>query len=218
MLENMIENEYGFHFSTSLFEPSGYGRDLHSNKELKILLRKIYDYFARKTHETIEEVKHKHFNEEKGIINMGEKVSMEMTLNGYPPCSVGRRDGFMINFKGEVFPCTSLRDREFFMGNILKEDIEPVKFFDRWIPPSIDDFPECENSPVKYFYVGGGCIARNKAFTGSLTKLSPYYKIFHIMVELIVWEKTHLQTDYNKLIKSLEWAYGELVKERDKYK
>jgi len=38
------------------------------------------------------------------------------------------------------------------------------------------------------------------------------------MVELIVWEKTHLQTDYNKLIKSLEWAYGELVKERDKYK
>ena len=139
------------------------------------------------------------------------------TINLTLRCSVGRRDGFMIDYRGDVYVCSSLRTNEFKLGNILEEDIDPVIFLNRWIPPFVDEFDKCKGCPVQYFCVGGGCIARNLGFTGSLTKPSPYCKLYGVLIEAIIYDRLPELRDRDKIIATLEWMKSELRKEREKY-
>jgi len=122
----------------------------------------------------------------------------------------------MIDYKGDVYVCSSLRSNEFKLGNILEEDVDPVIFLNRWTPPSVDKFDKCRGCPVQYFCCGAGCIARNYAFTGSLTEPSPYCKLYGVLSEAIVYYRLHEQRDKDKIIATLEWMKSELRKEREK--
>ncbi len=215
-LRMMVEEQYGFAFSSSLFEPSGRGINLHNDENTKKMLVKFYEQLSNQVTAIL-----KKLSDNCSIISefpVVQYVTEQITLNGYPLCSVGRRDGFMIDSRGDVYLCPSLRDNEFKLGNILSENVEPVDFLKRWKPPFIDKFERCNTCPVKYFCAGGGCIARNLAFTGKLTEPSPYCKFFGVITEAVIYDRLHEQKDCEKIKQTLYWIEEEFRKEAVKYK
>lgn len=80
-----------------------------------------------------------------------------------------------INAMGDVYPCQALHYEQFFMGNLLKSDIEDLKYIydSSDIIPSVDDLMPCKACKVKYI-CGGGCFANRMGFN----KTGKYSGIF----------------------------------------
>lgn len=79
---------------------------------------------------------------------------------------------------GNVYPCQSLHFEEFLMGNILRQNIEELRYQDEEeCIPCIDEISECSKCKVKYI-CGGGCLASsyelNKRKLGRNKWLCPY--------------------------------------------
>lgn len=87
-----------------------------------------------------------------------------------------------IDPKGNVYPCQNLHYSEFFMGNILKQEVKDLRYQDEEeCIPHIDTILECAKCKVKYI-CGGGCpaslYALEKGKLGRNRLLCPYnYRI-----------------------------------------
>lgn len=88
-----------------------------------------------------------------------------------------------IDPKGNVYPCQSLHEKEYNMGNILDSSIEEILQTEVYQNIcenfSVDCIPTCRECNVKYI-CGAGCRSATKNIEGSPTEypktLCPYYK------------------------------------------
>lgn len=87
----------------------------------------------------------------------------------FPPrvrCGAGK-EVWSIDPLGNVYPCQSLHFDNMYMGNLLRDELTDIRFYqtmERCLP-SVDDIPECSICNVKYI-CGGGCLASSYHMNG----------------------------------------------------
>lgn len=79
---------------------------------------------------------------------------------------------------GNVYPCQTMHYKEFFMGNLLQQEITDLKYQnEEELIPSVDEITACAKCKVKYL-CGGGCLSSTYALRkGKLDRnqlLCPY--------------------------------------------
>lgn len=85
-------------------------------------------------------------------------------------CGMGLSEIY-INEKGDVYPCRMTYDKEYYLGNLLDEDIQSILSRVQHITKNlhVDKLEGCSECEFRYL-CGGGCRMYHKLYSGSIYK------------------------------------------------
>ncbi len=151
---------------------------------------------------------------EKGRIHNGHNYLMKKSIKEPPTtyftnCGVGR--GALIDYNGDVYPCSGLYEERFLAGNIRKNDIRDIylnsNVFRKLRRISSDNIPECSSCAFKV-YCSGGCRSRALYANSDILSVDPYCKLYKHELESYLWkmaiENNDLSIKQNELEEVME--------------
>lgn len=107
------------------------------------------------------------------IYNENRNSTSKKALNKKQIRCGAARSTCSIDPQGNVYPCHLLHYQTFFMGNLLDEEIQNLRFINAdkgkindYIP-NIDEISDCQSCKIRYI-CGGGCIATAYLLQGSM--------------------------------------------------
>jgi len=164
-----------------LFQELGNGKD---NKEsLSPDMTKLCRFFNETMHKMAEG---RMFN---GHNYLMKKSLLSPPITHFANCGVGR--GALIDYKGDVYPCSGLYEEEFKAGNVREKDVRDIylnsEVFTQLRTISTNDTPECAACTFKV-YCSGGCRARALHNNGDLMGKDPYCTLYKDELENYLWE------------------------------
>jgi len=161
-----------------------FGNGFENRKELSPNKKKICNFFDR----AMEQM-------EAGRMKNGHNFLMKKTLDGPPGtlvtnCGVGR--GALIDFKGNVYPCSGLFDDTFIAGNVKEQDVRDIylnnTLFQTLRKIKTTAIEECSNC-IFQVYCSGGCRSRALYGNGDIMAIDPYCNLYKHELETYLWKQ-----------------------------